>query len=797
MNTLTLLQSKPLLTRLTVRLLRSRPALLSGLFLLLFCTHSTGATYYVDSQNGSDHYDGRFATYQNGEKGPWKTLSKVNATRFSPGDKVLFKRGSVWTDGPLEPLNGGAPGGVITIRESIVGKPFSFDLVDPGDNNCIYFGAYGEGPKPILDCQGGRGIILLHNYIIVENLHFDNGDNNVVWLAATSGNFWINIFDVDVTNTRANAVRSSFGGGNIWLKGLYVYDYGVNGILLNGSKNNQLKGVLVEGCRVENPETLEKEDAITCHRDKEGNDLEGDIIIRNNTILHSGEDGIDITSGHNILVEGNDIRHSLSAGIYIVKDWVSTVEARGNFIYSNSISKGVGDLTIKVPNVWACNNIIAGTGHHCLHIGNTDNTKIWNNVIAPKNRSGNFIWLREGIGKLEFKNNIFDFSQTDQDISGDLTPDIVFDNNCYYGASGSQKVYGKNTFQEMKAANPGFEPHGFWADPQFADSRKSEPEHFMPTAASPCLDKGAEVPVSKGLRGAARPQGAGIDIGVYELGAVDCNPDPEVASFPGSPCDDGDPTTINDVYRDDCRCAGTPGPCAAIGDADGDGLCADVDCDDQDPQIDYRPGDACDDGDPTTRGETIQDDCKCGGGAKAPARTSARISTSEDDAEERASGAVDLTSSDLELAEDPNQGKQAVGLRFTTLNLPQGVVITRAYVQFTVDETGSGAPCDLDIYGLASDNTPAFTGADKDISHRTRTQATVAWAPKAWEGVGDAKEAQQTPDISSIIQEIVDRPGYSASSSIGLLIEGIGARTAEAYDGLPAKAPELHVEYVE
>ncbi|MCB0613237.1 MAG: hypothetical protein KDC75_08010, partial [Phaeodactylibacter sp.] len=204
MNTLTLLQSKPLLTRLTVRLLRSRPALLSGLFLLLFCTHSTGATYYVDSQNGSDHYDGRFATYQNGEKGPWKTLSKVNATRFSPGDKVLFKRGSVWTDGPLEPLNGGAPGGVITIRESIVGKPFSFDLVDPGDNNCIYFGAYGEGPKPILDCQGGRGIILLHNYIIVENLHFDNGDNNVVWLAATSGNFWINIFDVDVTNTRAN-----------------------------------------------------------------------------------------------------------------------------------------------------------------------------------------------------------------------------------------------------------------------------------------------------------------------------------------------------------------------------------------------------------------------------------------------------------------------------------------------------------------------------------------------------------------------------------------------------------------
>ncbi|MCB0616950.1 MAG: hypothetical protein KDC75_26715, partial [Phaeodactylibacter sp.] len=237
---------------------------------------------------------------------------------------------------------------------------------------------------------------------------------------------------------------------------------------------------------------------------------------------------------------------------------------------------------------------------------------------------------------------------------------------------------------------------------------------------------------------------------------------------------DGNPNTIDDVIDANCNCAGTPVACPGIGDADGDGLCADVDCDDQDPQIDYRPGDACDDGDPTTRGETIQDDCKCGGGAKAPARTSARISTSEDDAEERASGAVDLTSSDLELAEDPNQGKQAVGLRFTTLNLPQGVVISRAYVQFTVDETSSGAPCDLDIYGLASDNTPAFTGADNDISYRTRTKASVAWAPKDWEGVGDAKEAQQTPDISTIIQDIVNRPSYTANSSIGLLIEGIG-----------------------
>lgn len=263
--------------------------LFTGMLLLSCSTDLAGATYYVDSKSGNDHYDGRHAAYQSGKKGPWKTISKVNATHFSPGDKILFKRGGVWKDGPLEPLNGGGAGGAITIEESIVGKPFSFSLVDPDNNNCIYFGDYGDSPeKPRIDCQGGRGIVLWRNYIIVENLHLDNGGNNVLWLAGNNGNYWINIINVDVTNTKSNAVRSSYGGGNIWLKGLYVYNYGVNGILLNGSEDNKLRGVLVEDCRVENPETLEKEDAITCHRDKDENDLAGDIIIRNNTILHSG-----------------------------------------------------------------------------------------------------------------------------------------------------------------------------------------------------------------------------------------------------------------------------------------------------------------------------------------------------------------------------------------------------------------------------------------------------------------------------------------------------------------------------
>ncbi len=500
----------------------SRPgtALLALALLLLSCTQAAGGIYYVDAENGDDGYDGLAPVYEGGNTGPWKSVSKVNDTYFLPGDSILFKRGGVWTDGPLTPRNGGAPGGMITIQDTVIDQPLSFNLVDPDNHQCIYFGDYGDSPeKPRIDCREDRGIVLLHDYIIVKNLHLDNGDNNVLWLAAEDGASWIIIDSVDVTNSIANAVRVTNGGGNIWLKGLYVYDYGVNGILLNGSENHKLRAVLVEDCWVENPETLELEDAITCHRDENENDLAGYIIIRNNTTLRAGEDGIDITSGSNILLEGNHTSFSHAGGIYVNYQWVNTVEIRGNFIYSNSVSQGYGDLTIRSPRVRAVNNIVAGTGHHCVLVSDTDDTQLWNNVIAPENRTGNFIRLRDGIGRVEFRNNIFDLSRTGQDINGEASPNIVFDNNCYYGTSIEQPIFGSLSFEEMRAENPQFEPHGMWANPRFFHPALNHPDHFKILRSSPCRDAGASLPLDTDFWGTSRPQDGRVDIGVYERGA--------------------------------------------------------------------------------------------------------------------------------------------------------------------------------------------------------------------------------------------------------------------------------------
>ncbi len=170
-----------------------------------------------------------------------------------------------------------------------------------------------------------------------------------------------------------------------------------------------------------------------------------------------------------------------------------------------------------------------------------------------------------------------------------------------------------------------------------------------------------------------------------------------------------------------------------------------------------------------------------------------RLNASTDDAEEKPSGSVSLTSSDLELTVDKSN-QQVVGMRFNSLNLPQGATIQNAYLQFQADESGSD-PTNLVIYVQAIDNAPTFTSAKGNVSSRTKTKASVPWSPAPW-NKGDAGSAQQTPNLASLIQEVVRRPGWSAGNSLAVIVTGSGTRTAESYNGVPAAAPLLHVEYL-
>ena len=170
-----------------------------------------------------------------------------------------------------------------------------------------------------------------------------------------------------------------------------------------------------------------------------------------------------------------------------------------------------------------------------------------------------------------------------------------------------------------------------------------------------------------------------------------------------------------------------------------------------------------------------------------------RVAVSSDDAEEGSSGTVTLTSSDLELVSDGSN--QTVGMRFNGVSVPQGATITGAYVQFTTDETGS-ATTSLLIGGEAADNPVTFSTAALGISSRSRTASSVLWSPAPWTLVGESGLDQRTSDISSIVQEIVGRPGWSSGNSLVLIVTGSGERTAESVNGDADAAPLLHVEYL-
>ena len=170
-----------------------------------------------------------------------------------------------------------------------------------------------------------------------------------------------------------------------------------------------------------------------------------------------------------------------------------------------------------------------------------------------------------------------------------------------------------------------------------------------------------------------------------------------------------------------------------------------------------------------------------------------RVSSNNDDAEQDGKK-MDLDSSDLDMNE-----KEYVGMRFNDLTIPQGATITNAYVQFTAeDEEGDTGNATVKIYAEDTDNASEFTSRNNDISSRDSTSSKVTWSVPDWNNGGDSGPAQMTPDLSSVIQEVVDRNGWQSGNSIAIIVEeksGSKDRDAKAHDDYPTMAPLLHVEF--
>lgn len=172
-------------------------------------------------------------------------------------------------------------------------------------------------------------------------------------------------------------------------------------------------------------------------------------------------------------------------------------------------------------------------------------------------------------------------------------------------------------------------------------------------------------------------------------------------------------------------------------------------------------------------------------------QTAIRVASANDDAEESADGQVDLGSSDLELTEESSV--QTIGIRFAQIPFSRGTKIKAAYVQFHAEDAHDKA-ASFQIRGQAVDDAPAFSDKKSNISDRENTQSEVNWKPKAWTAKAGAGVDQRTCDLSALVQEILDRPGWKSGAALALIIRGSGKRIATSFDGNARRAPQLVLE---
>ncbi len=164
----------------------------------------------------------------------------------------------------------------------------------------------------------------------------------------------------------------------------------------------------------------------------------------------------------------------------------------------------------------------------------------------------------------------------------------------------------------------------------------------------------------------------------------------------------------------------------------------------------------------------------------AIAQTTTCFSISGEAEEAVNNGNVNLSSSDLELGADTEfgtPGLQITGLRYAGFSLPMNATITNADIQFVADETSS-ATCDLTIAGESTGDALPYSTTNSNISNRSQTTAFINWQVQPW-ATSASGNAQKTPDISNIINEIIAHTDYNNDNAISFIISGTGTRTAE------------------
>ena len=108
--------------------------------------------------------------------------------------------------------------------------------------------------------------------------------------------------------------------------------------------------------------------------------------------------------------------------------------------------------------------------------------------------------------------------------------------------------------------------------------------------------------------------------------------------------------------------------------------------------------------------------------------------------------------------------------RFDNLSIPNGVTVTSAFITVSTSSSYSSNASYLKIYGIDEDDTTTFSS---DPTGRDKTTANVDWdLPSGTDGFD---KDYVTSDVSSIVEEIVNRGGWISGNALGFFFEDDGS----------------------
>lgn len=135
-----------------------------------------------------------------------------------------------------------------------------------------------------------------------------------------------------------------------------------------------------------------------------------------------------------------------------------------------------------------------------------------------------------------------------------------------------------------------------------------------------------------------------------------------------------------------------------------------------------------------------------------------------------------------------------LALLFPGVTAGQGDTINSATVDVYVIGTTADDPGGT-WYAADENDAAAPAASANNISGRTPTTATVAWSDT--NVTGGTADFAATPDLATIIQEVVDRPGWASGNDILLIFasNGTGSMRVGYRDGNASWAASLTIDY--